>query len=132
MNIVTEARVAQVVEQIEIVYTQSGTNWDYLWAAAEREQDAYGINRGAGDDEEGTYEKRQVWVDAHANLAEDIALAMEVFGIEAGGCRDYGVYSIGNEDIYADNEHSGIRSMRSILGQCEYAIREALEAAAAE
>ncbi|WP_018771480.1 hypothetical protein [Arthrobacter sp. 162MFSha1.1] len=126
MTTETEDRIARAIHAVETVYTESCTNWAYLYANAKREQDAWGINRGAGDEEPGTYEARQIWNDAHADLQEAIGQAMEVFGIEGGGCIDHGVYSIGNEDIWAENEHAGIRSLTDILGQCDYAIREAL------
>lgn len=126
MSTETEDRIARVIQAIETVYAESCTNWAYLWEAAEREQAAWGINRGAGEDEPGTYKARHIWHNAHADLVEDIAQAMEVFGVEADAAIDRGVYSIGNEDVWAENEHAGIRSLTHILGQCDYAIHEAL------
>lgn len=129
MTTTTEDRIARAVQAVETVYAESCTNWDYLYANAEREQAAYGINRGAGDDEPGTYRARQIWNDAHADLQEAMAQAMEVYGIDAGGCLDNGAYSIGNSDVYTEHEHTGIYDLAAIYSQCQEAIREALESA---
>lgn len=115
-----ESRTSAAVNAVEAVYAESEADFDALYAAASAEQAEFGI----GSEENN--QARQEWNDAHADLSEKIQAALALFGIDAGNCVDYGVFSIGAQDIYIENELTGVRD--DYEAQIEALIREAVEA----
>lgn len=99
-----EARISEAVDAVANVYSESPADFLALYEAAAVEQAKYGVGSEENND------ARQDWNDAHADLSEKIGAALAPFGIDAGNCVDYGVYSINGEDIYIESELGGVRA----------------------